>query len=911
VVSTDGGTLTDLRHTCVGCLSYEICNGIDDNCDGNIDEGASASCSLPHAVSSCVAGACAVASCTTGFADCDLQAADGCEADMTAPSTCGTCTNNCAEPNTVPACSANTCKVASCSAGYADCNPASPYDGCETHTAADVSNCGNCGNVCSFPNASPLCNNGSCAQGPCNQGFADCSAAAGCETATGSDVNNCGSCNHVCSAPNGTAACANGTCGVASCFSGYADCTAAPGCETFTVSDPNNCGSCNHVCSTAHATPACTMGNCVIASCNNGYADCDTNPLNGCEILLGTIANCGACGDVCSTSHGTPACSANKCATGSCNPGFGDCNMLPSDGCETQTSNNVNNCGACGNVCTAPNGTPGCTNGNCTVTACNNGFADCNMVPSDGCESNLTTDPTHCGTCTNDCTNAFPHGIAGCGNGACVLAGCQPNFYDIDGLASDGCEYACTVMTGIDEPDDTFTDSNCDGIDGDKTRAIFVDIATGNDANAGTMAAPVQHVNAGIAKAQGTPGKTEVYISNGSYNETVTLVNGISLYGGYSASNKWARSSTYVTFINSSGLVSGNSIGMYGSNISTVTIVDRLTVTGQSAAGFGVSVYALYCLNCPTLSLSNMTLQAGNGTSGSAGTVGGSGGIAATGSGGTAGFCDTVTVVNGGPGAPSACSAAGGNGGAGGEAANNGNTGSPGSGGALGGTGGAAYVGGVTGAGSPGGNGAVGTAGTAGTNGAGGSGGVIVSGYWQTSVGASGTSGTHGNGGGGGGGGGGQSCTFCTNGTGNGGGGGGAGGCGGTFGTGGSGGGGSFGAFLINSSGIAMRAMTISSAKGGDGGAGGSGGPAGTPGAGGLGGTTCTGEVGAGGNGGAGGVGGAGGSGGGGAGGPSWAVYRSGTTLNTTGFMLSNGPGGNGGTSSGNTGINGASGPVF
>jgi hypothetical protein len=37
------------------------------------------------------------------------------------------------------------------------------------------------------------------------------------------------------------------------------------------------------------------------------------------------------------------------------------------------------------------------------VATCNTGYADCNGVPSDGCEVDTTTDPAHCGGCGTAC----------------------------------------------------------------------------------------------------------------------------------------------------------------------------------------------------------------------------------------------------------------------------------------------------------------------------------------------------------------------------------------------------------------------------------------------------------------------------------------------------------------------------
>src|SRR5262245_27863181 len=61
----------------------EICNGLDDDCDGTVDgPGSEASCSLPNAIAACAAGACAVAACSAGFGDCNASPTDGCEASL-------------------------------------------------------------------------------------------------------------------------------------------------------------------------------------------------------------------------------------------------------------------------------------------------------------------------------------------------------------------------------------------------------------------------------------------------------------------------------------------------------------------------------------------------------------------------------------------------------------------------------------------------------------------------------------------------------------------------------------------------------------------------------------------------------------------------------------------------------------
>jgi hypothetical protein len=76
--------------------------------------------------------------------------------------------------------------------------------------------------------------------------------------------------------------------------------------------------------------------------------------------------------------------------------------------------NDVNNCGTCGHVCSLPNATAGCVNGQCTIVACDEGWADCDGNPANGCERAIVDDNENCG-CGVNCE---PGGI--CQNGVCV-----------------------------------------------------------------------------------------------------------------------------------------------------------------------------------------------------------------------------------------------------------------------------------------------------------------------------------------------------------------------------------------------------------------------------------------------------------------------------------------------------------
>ncbi len=101
-----GGDCDDASNTRFpGAL--EPCDGIDNDCDTAVDEGAyaSASCNYPHAAGICTAGACRMSSCAPGFGDC--TSAPGCESDVASdPVHCGSCTIACTG---APACILGAC----------------------------------------------------------------------------------------------------------------------------------------------------------------------------------------------------------------------------------------------------------------------------------------------------------------------------------------------------------------------------------------------------------------------------------------------------------------------------------------------------------------------------------------------------------------------------------------------------------------------------------------------------------------------------------------------------------------------------------------------------------------------------------------------------------------------------------
>lgn len=175
----------------------------------------------------CTMGQCGI-QCNPGFADCDQDRANGCEVNLNDDlSHCGTCDTRCSVTggivNATPQCSRGMCGIASCNMGFGNCDM-NAANGCEAVFESSTMHCGQCGNSCaSRPNAAPTCASGMCGLGTCNTGFANCDMndANGCETNTDFSIMHCGRCGMVCpGGANGGPACMMGMCTL-SCAAGF------------------------------------------------------------------------------------------------------------------------------------------------------------------------------------------------------------------------------------------------------------------------------------------------------------------------------------------------------------------------------------------------------------------------------------------------------------------------------------------------------------------------------------------------------------------------------------------------------------------------------------------------------------------------------------------------------------------
>ncbi len=482
------------------------------------------------------------------------------------------------------------------------------------------------------------------------------------------------------------------------------------------------------------------------------------------------------------------------------------------------------------------------------------------------------------------------------------------------GAGGDDTLPSCVPTAMSDVPDDEFADSNCDGIDGDKSKAVFVS-PDGKDTGDGSFGSPVSTITKGIELAGAQ--KKDVYVCTAEYAENVVVdTKAVSIFGGYECAD-WSRGNTHANVIPAAG------IALTLRKVSATT-VDRMSFVAADATTPGVSSIAAQVTDSNHVVLSHLELTAGSGASGLPGT-----GVptvtkrAKAGTNGAAGlFCDSylsdwpcdVVAVAGGDGVNTTCGSAKIHGGSGGQ--------------------GAPYPKGrpVLGAvGSPGNkkSGAKGNNGEAGTDGAPSGetfGSITDEDYVASNIGTDGTDGAPGQSGGGGDGG--YSCRYssfsldpladCVAGAGqdqffygSGGGQGGYGGCGGLGGHGGGAGGASFALLSIKST-VSLSWSSLTTGSGGEGGRpsagakgqpGGGGGKAGEPTSYALGfyNTTTTGQ-----DGGPAGDGGPGGAGGPGGGGPSITLVAVGEMPLTQAVTFTNGAGGKG--APGLTGQDGRSG---
>jgi len=182
--------------------------------------------------------------------------------------------------------------------------------------------------------------------------------------------------------------------------------------------------------------------------CSAGCRTCGDDGLwgpcqGGSGCTLGLATTCATCDDdclvgvrnaaaiFCDTSSGT-----NQCAYSDCLPGYQDADGVRTNGCECQI--------------------PGSTE------ICDGDDNDCNGTIDDVAASNLTS---QCETLVSGTSHVSTWS---CEAAACAVAtgDCDTGWWDINGEASDGCEYECTPA-GTPTEICNGEDEDCNGVDDD------------------------------------------------------------------------------------------------------------------------------------------------------------------------------------------------------------------------------------------------------------------------------------------------------------------------------------------------------------------------------------------------------------------------------------------------------------
>jgi hypothetical protein len=171
----------------------------------------------------------------------------------------------------------------------------------------------------------------------------------------------------------------------------------------------------------------------------------------------------------------------------------------------------------------------------------------------------------------------------------------------------------CRPTSKADEPDDEFTDANCDGIDGDVRRAVFVS-PDGFDTDEGSIKKPVQSIGQAVVLAK--EGGLDVYVCNGTYRENVVIDAPVSIYGGYDCTRDWKRGKDVAVVQGGAGLP------LLVKNVTGAVHLERLAFRAAAAVGAGQSSQAGAIVGSSDVTLTQIELKAGNGAAGALGTKG-------------------------------------------------------------------------------------------------------------------------------------------------------------------------------------------------------------------------------------------------------------------------------------------------
>ncbi len=436
------GSLACVRNT---APSTEICDGLDNDCDGQVDEGFN------------VGQACATGQqgrCAMGTLQCSGGAAQ-CNAPSPVAETCNgqddDCDGQTDENNPGGGVACSTGQQGVCSAGTRQCQ--SGTLACVQNTASSAETCDGLDNNCNGQTdegTSPMtaCTTGQ--QGVCSAGTNRCQAGSlQCVRTTNPSSETCDNLDNDCDGQTD-----EGVTRV--CYAGPAG--------TFTGTCPGaNCnprGVCEGVVQSCSAGnfPACSMATSGqtfpgTESCNNQDDDCDgmtDEGLSGSACNTGQLGVCGPGTEQCMS--GSLTCVRNQ------NPGTEQCNNLDDD-CDGTVDDNVaalrcftGDAGTFTGTCPGPSCTP--------RGLCRAGTAQCSAGAWGTCTGQTLPTAEICDGQDNDCNGSNDNGLItdadGDGSRACLTCGAPM------GMSCDCNDNNPAVRPNAAEVCDAI-DNNCNG----------------------------------------------------------------------------------------------------------------------------------------------------------------------------------------------------------------------------------------------------------------------------------------------------------------------------------------------------------------------------------------------------------------------------------------------------------------
>jgi hypothetical protein len=240
-----------------------------------------------------------------------------------------------------------------------------------------------------------------------------------------------------------------------------------------------------------------------------------------------------------------------------------------------------------------------------------------------------------------DCSDYYGPGyLCDLQNNSCYV---QIQFVNTNQEETDGCECASTAADPTDQPDladdflrpgENYVDRNCDGVDGEASRALFV--WSGSTSSLGTRQNPFTTI--GEALSAYDPSRyTTILVAAGYYPENLVLQEGMQLHGGYSPDFSRRDIVLFPSVIRGSepDAADPNSLPgtVYAANVrNTRTVIAGFTIHGYDVNADpppgqpGFNSYAVYARDCnANLVIANNIIIGGRGGDGADGRSGNSG----------------------------------------------------------------------------------------------------------------------------------------------------------------------------------------------------------------------------------------------------------------------------------------------